>query len=113
MSTTAYKIRRKSDGLYSSGGIRPRFTTFGKVWGNRSSLGSHLALVETNRRPYYWYRRDTFELDPDPYADCEIVELVVEHRETETTTVQRWKDGIKERKLLREQTRAAYRAAQQ
>jgi hypothetical protein len=35
---TVYKIRRKSDGKFSTGGYYPRFTVKGKVWNNTSGL---------------------------------------------------------------------------
>lgn len=33
-----YKIRRKSDGLYSTGGMTPSFTKQGKVWHTKGGL---------------------------------------------------------------------------
>lgn len=43
-----YKILRKSDGLYSTGGYGPRFTKTGKTWSNLGGLSNHLNLVYHN-----------------------------------------------------------------
>ena len=37
-----YKIRRKSDGLFSAGGYSPRWTKIGKVWRTLGPLKNHL-----------------------------------------------------------------------
>lgn len=55
-----YKIKRKSDGLYSTGGYYPSFTKQGKAWRQLGHLKSHLALMGYQ---YIGYR------------DCEIVEI--------------------------------------
>lgn len=39
-----YKIRKKSDGLFSTGGSRPRFTKKGKVWASIGHIRNHLNL---------------------------------------------------------------------
>lgn len=44
-----YKIRRISDGLFSTGGMQPYFTNKGKVWKKESHLKSHLNQL---RQPY-------------------------------------------------------------
>jgi hypothetical protein len=56
----AYKIRCKSDGLYSSGGQYPNFTTKGKLWNGIGNLKNHLRLVKKGR-----------------YDDCEIVVIKI------------------------------------
>lgn len=53
---TIYKIRRRSDGKFSGGGIYPNFSDKGKVWNNKSALSNHLNLVKGST-----------------YADCDIV----------------------------------------
>lgn len=53
---TFYKIRRKSDGLYSKGGMNPRFTKTGKTWSNIGHLKNHFHWVSNNE-----------------YSDCEVV----------------------------------------
>jgi membrane-bound ClpP family serine protease len=40
-----YKIRRKSDGLFSMGGSEPHFNKTGKIWKQRGHLTGHLKCV--------------------------------------------------------------------
>ena len=56
----AYKIRRETDGLYSSGGQHPIFTTKGKIWSKIRYLKNHLRLVKKER-----------------YDDCEIIVIKI------------------------------------
>jgi len=37
-----YKIRRKSDGLFSMGGSNPHFNKTGKIWKQKGHLTNHL-----------------------------------------------------------------------
>jgi hypothetical protein len=60
-----YKIRRKSDGKYSSGGVRPRFTKAGKIWIDIREIKKHLTYMKE------WVGYD--KTLPFPYEDCEIV----------------------------------------
>ena len=39
-----YKIRRKSDGLFSSGGMDPDWSKKGKVWTSKGHLKNHFRL---------------------------------------------------------------------
>ena len=55
--TDVYKIRRKSDGLYSQGGHRPSFSKQGKTWSERRHLTNHLRQV----------------VPESVYRDCEVV----------------------------------------
>jgi hypothetical protein len=64
-----YKIRRKSDGKFSTGGLTPRFTKKGKVWTEVQYLKSHLNMLKKWREVY----RSRYEDEPFPYIDCEIV----------------------------------------
>jgi hypothetical protein len=52
-----YKIRRKTDGLFSKGGSTPSFNKDGKVWKQRGHLTNHLNQIH-NR---------------SVYGDCEII----------------------------------------
>lgn len=56
-----FKIRRKSDGLYSTGGVNPTFTRVWKAWASRGNINQHLAQFETS---------DALR---QVYGDCEIV----------------------------------------
>ena len=47
-----YKIRRKSDGKFSSGGLTPRFTKKGKVWTELRYLKAHLNMIKEYREIY-------------------------------------------------------------
>lgn len=42
--TTYYKIKNKTTGLYSTGGVYSRWTKDGKTWTNISKLRAHLTL---------------------------------------------------------------------
>lgn len=55
-----YKIRRKSDGLFSSGGSAPHFTNKGKTWSQKGHVTSHINMLGKYVSGYY--------------SDCEIVE---------------------------------------
>lgn len=60
-----FKIRRRSDGLYSKGGGTPRFNKIGKVWATRNALHNHFAVIRE-------YGKNVHEV----YADCEVVFLI-------------------------------------
>ena len=67
-----FKIRRKSDGLFSTGGQTPSFQKGGKVWDTLNQLKKHIALVKHG----LW--NDTYTA-PIPgswaYDDTEVVEF--------------------------------------
>lgn len=65
-----YKIRRKSDGKYSTGGSTPEFTSVGKTWSNRSGLHSHFACIQE----YCQYAMRDFVTET--YVGCEVVTLI-------------------------------------
>lgn len=64
-----FKIRRKSDGRFSGGGARPKFTKRGKVW-NEAHLKQHMSMVYD---PFYGHR---------PYTNCEVVKYECTEVET-------------------------------
>lgn len=64
MSEICYKIKRRSDGLFSNGGSCPKFTKKGKIWRTMGHLRSHLNNVGVRRG---------FQI----YDDCEVIELVL------------------------------------
>lgn len=72
-----YKIRRRSDGLYSAGGGNPMWTQAGKTWAGLNQLHNHFAIVQEVQG--YSHRRHGGDPEPDfvaeVYADCEIVVL--------------------------------------
>ena len=65
-----FKIRRKSDGKFSTGGSKPRFTTIGKMW-RKQHLHSHLSMLKSVNR------RRSDDVIGDFYGDCEIVTFKV------------------------------------
>ena len=74
-----YMIRRKSDGLFSGGGMGPRFNTVGKVWRNANTFHNHLALFRDSS--YYKdgkriedYVNGVWHL-PIQYQGCEVVKV--------------------------------------
>ena len=74
---TIYKIRRNSDGLYSSGGIYPKFTENGKTWTQRGHVTSHLSqLTEFTKNKVY--------------TNCDVVEYQVFESECGVVSVLDW-----------------------
>lgn len=57
-----YKIKRKSDGLFSKGGMDPSFGERGKVWTSRAAMSLHL---------------NQFKYPESIYEGCEIIEYNV------------------------------------
>jgi hypothetical protein len=87
-----FKIRRKSDGKFSTGGSCPRFTSVGKMWKRPQDLSAHLGLLKRHELQQY-------------YGDCEIIEYhVVEAGPAEPIT--EWYADVLER---REERQADYR----
>jgi len=88
MQKTVYRIRRKSDGLFSTGGNRPSFTVKGKVWNNKGGLHAHLNMnpkkwVATAPGPFGEYR----SAQRDAYEGCELVEFEIVETEKTTTSL--------------------------
>lgn len=73
-----YKIRRVTDGLFSTGGDTPTFDKAGKVWRKLAHVRSHFAVTGDWRKP---------RVNPgaDAYPDCLVVEY--ELREVGTVAV--------------------------
>ena len=51
-----YRIKDSKTGLYSAGGMTPKFTRYGKTWKRRSDLVSHLRsfAAENGTVPASW-----------------------------------------------------------
>lgn len=60
-----YKIRRKTDGLFSNGGTSPTFSKEGHIWKRKIDVKRHLELFT---KPHH----KTMTLE-DVYRDCEVV----------------------------------------
>jgi len=84
-----YMIRRRADGLYSTGGSWPGFTNNGKMWSSMKALNTHLSQVYSGD---YWNKQavlkrgedgrySTFDfgafadMKRNPYMNCDIVEV--------------------------------------
>ena len=72
MTETIYKIKRRSDGLFSKGGCDPVFDKRGKIWRHIGHLKSHLNQPDFDR----------------PYKDCEIVVLRVVETQVDTLSLE-------------------------
>lgn len=59
-----YKIKRLSDGLFSTGGGSPSFTERGKIFNKRNHVTSHLNVVRDKDRIY----------SDSVVVECEVVE---------------------------------------
>lgn len=68
MSDIVYKIRRKSDGLFSTGGCDPKFNRVGKTWSTKGALNGHLTLV----RDGLTYQKQVHRLE-QTYRGCDVV----------------------------------------
>jgi len=78
MTIEVYKIRRKSDGLFSTGGENPSFNKKGKTWSARGHVISHLSQFGDKNKKLY-------------YSDCEVVCFQVEQFESSVMDVSEWK----------------------
>lgn len=45
-----YKIRDKNTGLFSTGGVSPKWTKKGKVWTSEGHVKSHLTLLKEHHK---------------------------------------------------------------
>lgn len=91
---TVYKIRRKSDGLFSSGGNWPSFSKKGKEWKQQGHLTNSLNQA----------RRDL-------YQDCELVTITYIAQETSVRPLDDYYSEMQERKLEREAQEQAIKDA--
>jgi hypothetical protein len=95
-----FKIRRKSDGLFSTGGYSPRFSKQGKVWSLRNHVSSHLSQFGKK----LW----------DTYFDCEVIEFECVPKNTigvsdfYQKTLDRKEKEQKEREVQRKRDRMNY-----
>lgn len=111
MSEIVYKIRRKSDGLYSTGGTSFHFNKKGKVWKGDGPLKLHIGMLIQHRDSEYALLEE--------YEDCEVVELEMKEVEGESSPVSDWANLILDRRMKKdeeykraeEEKKAAYRKA--
>ena len=67
----SYKIRSKTTGLYSTGGMSPRFNKVGKTWSHIGHVKNH--LVQFHKIKDQWY-----------LGDIEVIEAEFKIREVGT-----------------------------
>lgn len=71
-----YKIRRIHDGLYSLGGVTPKFSKSGKRW-NMSGLKNHFNLInEYNKNFDNMYSRSVNQPPLNPFGYKDKYEIV-------------------------------------
>jgi hypothetical protein len=76
-----YKIRRKSDGLFSTGTINPKFTKRGKIWIEPHFMQNHIImLIKQNKG------------NINTYFDCEYVEYELNETNNCHDIIQDWND---------------------
>lgn len=88
-----FKIKRLSDGLYSTGGMRPDFTKLGKIWKTEGHLKSHLNQFQPK----------VAERHKHVYDDCVVVTLEVVESELDSIGVFAYLDEIDEKRKQKEQ----------
>src|SRR5271157_5755914 len=71
MSKLVYKIRRRSDGLFSAGGGWPNFKKKGKQWPSLGALHAHFNMVTAG---IHGGRSER-------YDNCEIVDIEIDEHE--------------------------------
>lgn len=57
-----YKIRQKSTGLFSAGGLDHKWKKNGKIWKNKQSLGGHLDLLKEYSGKYKYKNSEDVEI---------------------------------------------------
>jgi len=87
-----YKIRRRRDGLYSTGGAGPSFSKKGKTWDNLGHVSSHVS----NNLGNYGEINKTIPA----YADCDLVEIIVRHEDAAKLDMVEYVDRIVRRKRI-------------
>ena len=77
MSKTVYRIRRKTDGLFSTGGWNPVFRKEGKSWASAGAIRIHFSNLDKQHRNQI-------------YQNCEVVAYQVTETESETVNYSDW-----------------------
>lgn len=87
-----YKIRRKSDGLFSTGGSSPNFSKKGKTWSSRANLDRHLGML-LQYPDRFW--------GLPVYEDCEVITFITEV--TDYEPVDKFINVVAERKQMKKE----------
>ncbi len=83
-SQKVYMIRRRSDGLYSSGSAWPVFRKIGKMWGSLGKVRMHLSnyyhncMIRKNGKNIGIDITAWADMSRNVYLDCDVVEAEVE-----------------------------------
>lgn len=83
-SQKVYMIRRRSDGLYSSGSSWPVFRKNGKMWSTLSKLKQHLSnyyyhcMIRKNGKPVGIDVTAWADMPRNAYVNCDVVEAEVQ-----------------------------------
>ncbi len=86
-----YKIRRKTDGMYSSGGASVKWDETGKVWNTLQGVSIHLTQHKGDEYGAAWNRRGI------PWNDIEIVSIEVIENKKENIEAQTYVKELRER----------------
>ena len=70
-----YKIQRKSDGLFSTGGSWPQFTKNGKSWSNIGHVKNHMKQVVKIA---------------ECYLDCDLLEVEMTEKTVKKTSLSKY-----------------------
>lgn len=89
-----FKIRRRTDGLFSTGGSHPHFTHLGKVWKRRGDVTNHIHQV----RGYQ-----------NVYNEADVIEYTVIETPEAATPVVHWHAEAEARKVAKEAAAQARR----
>lgn len=73
-----FKIRDKKTGLFSTGGMRPKFTKQGKVWQKLGYVHSHIQQLKDEYTP------------ADVYKNAEVVEAEITESLTHVEDAKEW-----------------------
>ena len=101
--TTIFKIRRKSDGLFSAGGSTPTFTKLGKLWKMQGHLTNHLRQLHNGIGTFKTLNNRHI------YANCEIIEYeLIERQIGPVKSIGEYLDEIANRKKVRDNASRDY-----
>jgi len=89
-----YAIRRRSDGLFSTGGSSPKFTKKGKRWSTIGHVKAHLSM-------FVGFGYDNSSV----YAGCELVAFEISTVETEKIAMEQLMETYFQERKEREQLR--------
>lgn len=101
-----YKLRRKSDGMYSTGGTHVRWSAKGKEWATLAALSGHLAqhkggqYAQTRQWKsggYGYGGNSNYDLVGTEWNDVEIVTLEIRENVAEAQDAKAYVDGMRDR----------------